>query len=326
MLTLLVVPSFALASFAQDSSKYPLTLKFIQTTSSTAASANAQTQTNCTPVPGTQQINCNSRQTGGGPHTMLTSTVEASDGNTYEVMCIQGAGARFLAGGADAVRAQSGLPIYSGCQMQPGTYQARWDKGRLKVLLYDPKGKHKEVTFAILASSQTVTKTNSVVTQSNCADKSTSQTLSSPTTVKDAYIGTIRLELGIPRRVVESELAKYYRVTPIGSNGDSVYDANNDLGMVVFNADKLSAIISVFYSKEVGDKDFSEILYSTVSSFVHDTGNDCKILSIPHQSQDNIQMKGLVFACGDRKMRLMIVTDSAGTKTLTLSEAVSENP
>lgn len=147
--------AFGSACVAQDSSKYPLTLRFAQTASSTAPTTSTQTQTNCTPVPGTEQVNCNSRQIGGGPHTALTSTVEASDGNTYDVMCVQGAGGRFLAGGSNAVRAQSGLSTSSGCQVQPGTYQARWDKGRFKVLMRNPRGHAKEVTFTVLSSHST---------------------------------------------------------------------------------------------------------------------------------------------------------------------------
>ncbi|HEX3153104.1 MAG TPA: Rap1a/Tai family immunity protein [Candidatus Angelobacter sp.] len=60
-----------------------------------------------------------------------------------------------MAEGSNAVRAQSGLPTSSGCQVQPGTYQARWDKGHFKVLLHNTKGKEKEVTFAIFASTRT---------------------------------------------------------------------------------------------------------------------------------------------------------------------------
>jgi hypothetical protein len=151
----LICCAIAPTSHADDSAKYPLRLKFVETKSSTATTTSAQTQTRCTPVPGTEQVNCNSRQIGGGPHTALTSTVEASDGNTYEVMCVQGAGGRFLAGGSNAVRAQSSLPTSSGCQVQPGTYQARWDKGRLKVLLHNSKGKERELTFAVLSSHVT---------------------------------------------------------------------------------------------------------------------------------------------------------------------------
>jgi hypothetical protein len=151
----LICCAIAPTSHADDSAKYPLRLKFVETKSSTATTTSAQTQTRCTPVPGTEQVNCNSRQTGGGPHTSLTSTVEASDGNTYDVLCLQGAGGRFLAGGSNAVWAQSSLPTSSGCQVQPGTYQARWDKGKFKVLMRNAKGNAKEITFAVLSSRLT---------------------------------------------------------------------------------------------------------------------------------------------------------------------------
>jgi hypothetical protein len=40
--------------------------------------------------------------------------------------------------------------------VQPGTYQARWDKGKFKVLMRNAKGNAKEVTFAVLSSHLTV--------------------------------------------------------------------------------------------------------------------------------------------------------------------------
>jgi hypothetical protein len=152
MAAALICYAIAPTSHAGDSVKYPLRLTFVETNSTTTPSTSTQTNTNCTPVPGTEQVNCNSRQIRGGSHTSLTSTVEASDGNTYEVMCVPGAGGRFLAGASQGMAAQSGAPTRNGCQMQPGTYQARWDKGRLKVLLHNSKGKEKEVTFAVLSS------------------------------------------------------------------------------------------------------------------------------------------------------------------------------
>lgn len=94
---------------------------------------------------------------GGVRQIALTSIVEASDGNTYEIERIPGAGRNFLSGMGEGMQANAGIltVTYSGCGMQPGTYQARWDKGRLKLLVHNSKGKPKEMTFSILSSCPT---------------------------------------------------------------------------------------------------------------------------------------------------------------------------
>jgi hypothetical protein len=48
--------------------------------------------------------------------------------------------------------ANSGLATMSGCAFPPGTYKARWEKGRFKVL-YEKSGKFEEITFAVLNSA-----------------------------------------------------------------------------------------------------------------------------------------------------------------------------
>jgi hypothetical protein len=55
------------------------------------------------------------------------------------------------------MQAQAGTltTTYSGCQMRPGTYQARWDNGRLKLLIHTSKAKEKEMTFGVVAARPT---------------------------------------------------------------------------------------------------------------------------------------------------------------------------
>jgi hypothetical protein len=78
------------------------------------------------------------------------STVEASDGNTYEIECTREAIGQFVLGNT------------RGCGMQPGTYHARWDKGRLKI----SKGNSKEWTFGIRSSRLTAREEKRSVTPS----------------------------------------------------------------------------------------------------------------------------------------------------------------
>jgi hypothetical protein len=55
------------------------------------------------------------------------------------------------------MQAQAGTltTTYSGCEMHPGTYQARWDNGRLKLLIHTSKAKEKELAFGVVTSRPT---------------------------------------------------------------------------------------------------------------------------------------------------------------------------
>ena len=92
----------------------------------------------------------------GETNTQLVSVAEASDGNTYSIECILGAGRRFLLGAALAGQASAGYatPTVIGCNVPPGIYTARWDKGHLKVH-HEENGKSKETAFAVLSSAPT---------------------------------------------------------------------------------------------------------------------------------------------------------------------------
>src|SRR4051794_40063614 len=91
-----IVPTLLLA---KDQKQYSLKIKFISTVPvANGAAPNVQTQTSCSPMPGTNQVNCNSVQRTAGTHYTFVSTVEVSDGNTYDVVCRAGAGRAFLAG------------------------------------------------------------------------------------------------------------------------------------------------------------------------------------------------------------------------------------
>ncbi len=153
LVLLLLVSQVALVG---EEKQYPVTLKLLETKHNTSTSSASHVDTNCTQNPWNNDVNCSSQQVGGGQHVTSFSTVEASDGNTYEVECVPGFAGRFLQGGAEAVAAQNGTTSYSGCGMQPGIYHARWDKGRLKILVFNSKGKSKEWTFGIRSSRATV--------------------------------------------------------------------------------------------------------------------------------------------------------------------------
>jgi hypothetical protein len=139
--------------WAAGGKEYPVTLKLLETDAISYKADGTKTTTNCTTA-GPNDITCTSTQVPGGLHTELVSVVEASDGNTYVISCVQGAGGRFLSGAGQAMQANAGLATVSGCRVPPGTYRARWDKGRLKVL-HEKGGKSKEVAFAILRSVPT---------------------------------------------------------------------------------------------------------------------------------------------------------------------------
>jgi hypothetical protein len=68
------------------------------------------------------------------------------------ISCVPGAGGSVLSGAGQAMAANAGLATVSGCPVPPGTYKARWDKGRLRVL-HEKNGKSKETTFVVLSSA-----------------------------------------------------------------------------------------------------------------------------------------------------------------------------
>jgi PEGA domain len=147
-----VLALFVAASltWAGEAKQYPLTLKVLETDAVTTRTEGTKTTTNCTSLPGSDDIDCTSRHAPGALHTDLISIAEASDGNTYSIACTGGAGARFAQGFA----AGTGNATVSGCMVPPGTYKARWDKGHLKVL-HEKNGKSKETTFTVLSSKLT---------------------------------------------------------------------------------------------------------------------------------------------------------------------------
>ncbi len=140
---------------ADEGKEYPLTLKLLETKRTSLTASSSRVETNCQAVPGTENTNCDSRQVGGGTRVEFTSTVEASDGNTYEIKCATGRLGAMAEGAAEASAAYSGTTFYSGCPVRPGTYRARWHKGRLAILIINSKGKSKEWVFAILSAKPT---------------------------------------------------------------------------------------------------------------------------------------------------------------------------
>jgi hypothetical protein len=136
--------------------EYPLTLNVVETDAITSKADGTRTTTSCTTSPGVAEITCDSHQVPGAVHQQLVSYATGSDGKAYLISCAQNAGARFAQGFA----AGSGASTVTGCRVPPGTYKARWDNGRLKIL-HEKNGKAKETTFAVLSSVAIPTKQNS---------------------------------------------------------------------------------------------------------------------------------------------------------------------
>lgn len=133
--------------WAGEPKEYPLTLNVLETDAISSNADGTRTTTTCTTSPSIDEITCDSQQVAGAVHTELVSYATASDGKAYLISCAQNTGARFAQGFA----AGAGASTVTGCRVPPGTYKARWDKGRLKVL-HEKNGKAKETTLAVLSS------------------------------------------------------------------------------------------------------------------------------------------------------------------------------
>ncbi len=94
---------------------------------------------------------------------------------TYLISCIRGTGARFAQGFA----AGAGAATVSGCMVPPGTYKARWDKDRLKVL-HEKNGKSKETTFAVLSSADVSAEKAQRSEKASAVDKTVIKVSSTP--------------------------------------------------------------------------------------------------------------------------------------------------
>jgi PEGA domain len=150
-----VVPSL----WAGEAKEYPITLKVLETDAISSKADGTQSTTTCTSTRSANEITCDPKQIPGATHTQLVSVAASSDGNTYVIECVLGAGRRFLAGAGQSMQANGGLATVSGCNVPPGTYKARWDQGHLKVL-HEKNGKSKETAFAVLSSAPTPVREN----------------------------------------------------------------------------------------------------------------------------------------------------------------------
>ena len=173
-----LITSFALIAvvpllWAGEAKEYPLALKVLKTDAISSKADGSQTTTTCSYNSASEQITCDSRQISGATHTELVSFAEASDGKTYTISCVPGSAARFAQGFA----AGAGSATVTGCMVPPGTYKARWDEGRLKVL-HDKNGKSKETTFVILNS--VAAPTTSPAQQASPLDKTVLKVSSTP--------------------------------------------------------------------------------------------------------------------------------------------------
>ena len=141
---------FVATAWGGDHKEYPIALRVLRTDAISTKADGTRTTTTCTDT-GSDEITCDSKEVSAGRHTELVSFVNAGDGKLYMISCVLGAGSRFLSGMGQSMQANAGLDTVSGCAVPPGTYKARWDKGRLKVVR-EKDGKSKETTFVILSS------------------------------------------------------------------------------------------------------------------------------------------------------------------------------
>jgi hypothetical protein len=144
------LPVLFFACFCVAQTQYPLTVTFVSTRAIVTQPEGTQTTTHCQDN-GFGDVTCTSQSHPTGGHTTLVNSANLSDGHSYELECVFGAGSRFLQGAGQGMQSSAGLPTTDGCSVPPGTYQARWDKGRLKVLHQKGK-KQKETTFVVLSS------------------------------------------------------------------------------------------------------------------------------------------------------------------------------
>jgi hypothetical protein len=133
--------------WAEEPKEYPLTLVVLETDAISSKADGTRTTTTCRTSTSVDEITCDSQQVAGAVRTELVSYATASDGKAYLISCAQNSGARFAQGFA----AGTGASTVTGCRVPPGTYKARWDKGRLRVL-HEKNGKAKETTFVVLSS------------------------------------------------------------------------------------------------------------------------------------------------------------------------------
>jgi hypothetical protein len=145
---LLLVAGIAAAG---EHKEYPVTLKVLSTEAISSKPDGTRTTTTCSSA-NPENLTCDSTQVSAAQHTELVSFADLSDGKLYMIACVLGVGRRFLSGGGEAMAANAGVATVSGCAVPSGTYKARWDKGRLKVLR-EKNGKSSETTFAVLSST-----------------------------------------------------------------------------------------------------------------------------------------------------------------------------
>ena len=138
-------------AWAGEQKQYPVTLKILRTNAISTKADGVKTTTTCQST-GPDEITCDSNEISAAQHTELYSFADIADGKLYLISCVQGAGRRFLSGFGQGMAANAGVATMSGCPVPPGTYKARWDKGRLKVVLQEKASQVKETTFVVLSS------------------------------------------------------------------------------------------------------------------------------------------------------------------------------
>jgi len=122
---------FVATAWGGEQKEYPVTLKVLETDAISYKSDGTKITTSCTST-GPNDVTCDSTAVSAAQHTELVSFADTSDGKLYMISCVLGTGRRFLSGMGQSMQANAGLATVSGCAVPPGTYKARWDKGRLR--------------------------------------------------------------------------------------------------------------------------------------------------------------------------------------------------
>jgi PEGA domain len=164
---------FIATAWGGEHREYPVTLKVLRTNAISTKVDGSRITTTCTSA-SPNEITCDSTEVSAAQHTELYSLADASDGKLYLISCVLGAGRRFLSGFGQGMAANAGVATVSGCAVPPGTYKARWDKGRLKVA-HEKNGQYKETTFVVLSSGPMPSPT-----PSKTADEVENQKLANP--------------------------------------------------------------------------------------------------------------------------------------------------
>jgi len=154
-ITVLVTALSPLLGAKDSKNQYTLAVEIMETQTAVTDVNGRQVEARC--KDNATSVDCTAREhDSGGDSSYSVSVAKASDGNIYRLRCFhsQSMGRRALW----VARSDGpGRPPAFACNVPPGTYKARWDKERLKVLL-DYGEKPREIAFEVVGSQRMTVK------------------------------------------------------------------------------------------------------------------------------------------------------------------------